>query len=249
MFVHTDYLVINYGVDSQIAKFFVDRDPPANNLYWHEKLLYLRPSPGYLFIPLIVDLLYKMGIDKQQLLSDVFISKMEAIGHISALEETKQITQEEAIKQSLQLILTDNKNENWVFCINQYFEKLPTSSLRKQSTPFNALHRGDLFLFSIAALHFPETLTNNIAEGWFALISTLLLLDDGDDLPNDLKSGEENAIIESGMNIDGWNRIQDLVKRNLTTIEKYNKTMAKQLYKSHQKLATLPHISSIINQQ
>ncbi len=56
MFISTGYLGIQYGVDNNIAKFFVDREPPANNLYWKDKYLYLRPSPGYLFIPLIVDI-------------------------------------------------------------------------------------------------------------------------------------------------------------------------------------------------
>ena len=68
MFISTDFLAIKFGVDDAIARFFVDREPPANNLYWKDKLLYLRPAPGYLFIPLIVDLLFKIGIERQQLL-------------------------------------------------------------------------------------------------------------------------------------------------------------------------------------
>src|SRR4051794_25269752 len=99
MFISADYLSIGYGVGNAIARFFVDREPPADNLYWKGKLLYLRPTPGYLFIPLIVDLLYKLNISKQQLMSEEFVSTMERIGHISALEETNQITSAEAVQQ------------------------------------------------------------------------------------------------------------------------------------------------------
>lgn len=99
MFISADFLGITYGVDDKIARFFADREPPLDNLYWKGKLLYLRPSPGYLFIPLIVDLLFKLGIDRNQLLSNEFVSTMEMTGHISALEETGQITKAEAIKK------------------------------------------------------------------------------------------------------------------------------------------------------
>ncbi len=73
MFISADFLAIQYGVDDAIAKFFVDRKPPENNLYWKGKELYLRKEPGWLFIPLIVDLLFRLGIPKQQLLSSKFI--------------------------------------------------------------------------------------------------------------------------------------------------------------------------------
>jgi hypothetical protein len=42
MFVSSNFLAIHYGVNDTIAKFFVDREPPINNLYWKDKLLYLR---------------------------------------------------------------------------------------------------------------------------------------------------------------------------------------------------------------
>lgn len=248
MFVSTDFLAIHYGIDNTIAKFFVDREPPANNLYWHEKLLYLRPAPGYLFIPLMVDLLYKMGVEKEQLLSELFVSHMEKIGHISALEETKQITVKEAIEQYAELASLNCKNPLWLFEVSKYFEDTSSVEIGKLATPFKALHRGDAFLFSIAALTFPSTLIVPIAEVWFALISTLLLLDDADDLESDQKTGEENAFIESGLTTFGFKKIEDLVQHNFTIIGGLNKRMAAELNRSHQKVAALPHIVQLINQ-
>src|SRR3954464_6567043 len=113
MFLSAKQLINNYGLDEQISKFFVDREPPKDNLYWHEKLLYLRPAPGYIFIPLIVDLYAKLGIDREQLLSEEFVSTMEQIGHISALEETTQITVEEAIEKGAALVQASCKDKEW----------------------------------------------------------------------------------------------------------------------------------------
>lgn len=246
MFVSTDFLAIHYGIDNAIAKFFVDREPPANNLYWHEKLLYLRPAPGYLFIPLMVDLLYKMGVEKEQLLSEPFVSHMEKIGHINALEETKQITAKEATGQYAELASLNGKNPLWLFEVSKYFEGISSSEIGKLATPFKALHRGDAFLFSIAALSFPLTLMVPIAEVWFALISTLLLLDDADDLLSDKKTGEENAFIESGLTAAGFSTLQQMVQHNLTIIGGLNKTMAAELNKCHQRMVALPQIVQLI---
>ena len=110
MFISSSFLEINYGVDSKIATFFVDREPPVDNLYWKDKLLYLRPAPGYLFIPLIVDILYRLKIDRQQLLSERFVTTIEQIGHINALEETGRITENEAIKRSSELVKNNCNN-------------------------------------------------------------------------------------------------------------------------------------------
>src|SRR5438105_1881051 len=123
MFVSTKQLVATYGVDAEIARFFVDREPPENNLYWYEKLLYLRPAPGYLFIPLIVDLLYRIGIDKAQLLAGNFVDTMEQVGHISALEEINQLSVEEAIEKCAELVKATCKNLPWLSSTIAFFKR------------------------------------------------------------------------------------------------------------------------------
>ncbi|MCW3106093.1 MAG: hypothetical protein JWQ09_599 [Segetibacter sp.] len=247
MFISTKHLVINYGVDDTIARFFVDRDPPADNLYWHEKLLYLRPAPGYLFIPLIIDLLYRLGIDRQQLLSEEFVSTMEVVGHISALEETKKISIEETIQKCAELVKDNCKNELWLNSVIDYFKGKKDNVFNKLSTPFKSLHRGDVFLFSLSILQFPNTLFEKIAEQWFALISTLLLLDDGEDLESDKETGDENAYLESGLNDEGIERIAELVKQSLEEISTVNPVMAGKLESQHKELVKMPHILKLLN--
>jgi hypothetical protein len=236
MFISTKYLVTKYGVDDTIARFFVDREPPANNLYWHEKLLYLRPAPGYLFIPLIVDLLYKLGLDKGKLLSEEFISTMEGIGHVSALEEIKKISAEEAIRKCEELVKEVSVNALWLNSVSEYFEGKKDNIFNRLATPFKSLHRGDVFLFSLSALDFSPSLFERIAEQWFAIISALLLLDDAEDIESDKETGDENAYIESGLHAEGIGRIAGLVKQDVEKIATVNPVMAAELDAQHKNL-------------
>jgi hypothetical protein len=249
MFISTKYLVSKYGIDEAIARFFVDREPPADNLYWHEKLLYLRPAPGYLFIPLIVDLLFKLDIDKEKLLSEKFIGTMESIGHISALEEIKKISAEEAIEQCNDLVEKVAVNAAWLHSVKRYFDGHPDNLLGKLVTPFKSLHRGDIFLLSLSTLDFSSSVYEAIAQQWFALISALLLLDDAEDIESDQETGDENAYIESGLNAEGLHRIAQLVKHDVEIIASVNPIMAAELERQHAALVEKPHLLRLLNQQ
>lgn len=234
MFISSQFLEINYGVDGKIAQFFVDREPPANNLYWKEKLLYLRPAPGYLFIPLIVDLLFKIGIHRQQLLSEEFVETMEQVGHISALEETGQISNQLAIKKCSELVKDTCRNKDWYKNVLGYFNSDEENFFISLATPFKALRRGDLFLFSVCSLQFTNDLRRKIAQQWFALISTLLLLDDAEDIEADKESADENVFLESGLTAEGLKKIEELVSYSLKTISILNPAMSLQLKKQYQ---------------
>jgi hypothetical protein len=228
MFISTNQLIKSYGIDYEIAEFFVEREPPANNLYWHEKLLYLRPAPGYLFIPLVVDLLNKLGIKKEALLSESFVTVMEQIGHISALEESGKISANEAITQCRQLA-EKGINQQWLERVTEYFCGRTNSTFQALTTPFRALHRGDIFLFSLTALPFEEAIFVKLVNVWFALISTLLLLDDAEDISDDKESGDLNAFVESGLNGDGLKQVVCLVEKNIKAIKEVNAVMAAEL--------------------
>lgn len=245
MFISATYLEINYGVTPEIAKFFVDREPPLNNLYWKDKLLYLRPAPGYLFIPLIVDLLHKAGIPKEELLSSAFLNIMEAIGHLSAREEIGDLSQVAAIFEAEKLVSDVAVNLLWLEESRAYFHNTQ-SRISGCITPFKALHRGDLFLFSLCMLSFPNRMIEEVANIWFSLISILLLLDDAEDMQADKRSGEPNAFLESGLSEEGLSRIADLVSKNLRTIAVYNKTMANGLDQQIKEVFNQPHIQQVL---
>ncbi len=245
MFISSEFLAINYGVDDQIARFFVDREPPADNLYWKGKLLYLRPAPGYLFIPLIVDLLYKLGIDRQQLLSEKFVATMEQVGHISALEETGQISDKEAITKCAELVKDTCRNNDWFNSLVNYLNYEKSNFFSSLSPSFKALQRGDMFLFSVCTLEFRDELQEQISEQWNALISTLLLLDDAEDIEADKETGDANAFLESGLNAEGLCKIKKLVSHNLEKISVLNPAMALQLNKQYNEYIEKPGLLSV----
>jgi hypothetical protein len=245
MFISSDFLGIQYGVNDKIARFFADREPPAGNLYWKDKLLYLRPEVGYLFIPLIADLLYKSGLSRDEILHEDFVSLMEKTGHIAALEEAKKIDHAEAIK----LCIAESekaKNRKWHENVSAFFTGTE-HSMHKLRTPFAALHRGDYFLFSLSALSFDETSHEQIVSIWFALITTLLLLDDAEDVEVDKAAGEENAFLQSGMTTEGLAKIKQLVKASLQKIASINRVMANKIDSTYINVVAQPHISKMIN--
>lgn len=245
MFLTANALVQEFGIDEKIAKFFVDREPPKENLYWKDKLLYLRPQPGYIFLPLIVDLLYRSGIEIEELLSEKFISVLEQIGHFAAQEEFNLITKSEAVNACKKLVEISDKK--FLDEVVGYLHGAD-NDLSVAATPFKALHRGDLFLFSLCILNCGREKKMELANTWFALISTLLLLDDSEDYHSDLETGDENAFIESGSNQEGFNKIKSLLAKNLHHIAAINASMSNGLHQKFIALADKPGIKEYLNE-
>lgn len=248
MFVSANFLSIQFGLNDHIAKFFVDREPPRDNLYWRDKLLYLRQEPGYLFIPIIVDTLYKLGIDKFILLSDEYVQLLEKIGHIAALQEAEKITDNQAVEQCIALTDSIAKNQHFYTALLDYIKGNNNNFIKNYCTPFNALHRGDIFLFSLVVLDFDNELAEKIVQFWFAIITSFLLLDDADDIEKDKINQHENAFLESGLDKAGIEQIKQLLSANLRLLETINKPLAKGIDKLFIKMAELPTIQQYLNQ-
>lgn len=248
MFVSSEFLGIHYGVHHEIARFFADREPPKDNLYWYGKHLYLRNESGFLFIPLIVDLLFKSGINKEDLLSDNFVLTMEQIGHISALEELEKISKEEATQQYIKLLESKSTNSFVLEQVSNYLRNKKENIIYKYCSSFSALHRGDAFLFSLATIQFEREKFESIVQIWFALINVLLLQDDAEDVEKDKASGDENAFLQSGLTKEGIEEIKNLLSNQLKLIATVNKSMATTLDNSFKKLAEKPNIQQLLNQ-
>lgn len=246
MFLTANALALQYGVDDRIAKFFVDREPPKDNLYWQGKLLYLRPQPGYIFLPLITDLFYRSGVSMEQLLDEKFIVLLERIGHYSAQQEFDLITKDEAIESCRRLVAAGDRAEPFLTALMAYFNG-QANQIALMARPFKALHRGDLFLFGLCELE--EDLDKKVALAgtWFALITTLLLLDDAEDYQDDAEKGQENAFIESGSNQEGFDRIKAMLASNLDQLAALNPTMANSLHRQFTALADKPGIKQYLN--
>ena len=245
MFLTANAIVNEFGIEDTIAKFFVDREPPKENLYWKDKQLYLRAQPGYIFLPLIVDLYYKQGLSLPELLSEKFITTLEKIGHYSAEEEFGIISKESAIKECIRLV-DQNTDEHFLNAVIDYLNGAE-NEISTLTTPFKSLHRGDLFLFSISVLKCSDAKKLELVQTWFALISTLLLLDDSEDYESDLENADENAFIESGSNQEGFDKIKKQLAKNLDHIKSINVAMANGLHRKFISLADKPGIKEYLN--
>lgn len=246
MFLTANSLVFEYGIDEEIAKFFVDREPPKDNLYWKDKLLYLRPQMGYVFLPMITDLFYKAGVSKNILLSEDFVQLLEQIGHFSAQQEFDVISDGVALQNCILLVKNKTTDEAFLKALIEHF-KGHKNYITSLATPFNALHRGDLFLFSLCILNLNDEQQKLLICIWFALISTILLLDDAEDLEKDKKENEENAFIQSGLNKKGFEQLQLLINTNIQFLQKLNKKMGDALQKKFIEISETPIIKQYSN--
>jgi hypothetical protein len=247
MFVSSDFLAINYGVHDEIANYFTDREPPANNLYWKDKLMYLRPEPGYLFIPVIVDTLNRIGISRKILLDDNYINLLEQIGHIAALEEANIINKEEAIDKCIVLTKEKAVNKNYYNALLDYMNGGTTNFISKLVLPYQALHRGDIFLFTISILDIDNEKAEKIVSNWFIIIGSFLLLDDAQDIEKDKINNDENAFIQCGLDKKGIEEIKLFLGYLLTSLKAFNKPLARAIDNQFVKISELPHIKKYLN--
>lgn len=230
MFLSAQALAIEYGINDRIAKFFVDREPPKDNLYWKDKLLYLRPQPGYIFIPLIADLYSRLGISIEMLLSDNYVETLEQILHVAAQEEMGAVSMDEMDQNCRNIVEPKIANRKNFRELVNYFNK-KQGKINEIAVPFKSLQRGDIYLYSLCVLDLTEEKFLELVKTWFALISTLLMMDDSEDYLQDLESGDENVFVESGSNKTGFEAIKKLLSGNLGHLESINYSMAHALHK------------------
>jgi hypothetical protein len=248
MFISANFLATNYGVDDRIATFFADREPPANNLYWHKKLLYLGPTPGYLFIPVMVDMFQRLGIKRQLLLADTYIHTMESIGHIAAKQEANIITQAQAVEEAIALVQEQPSNAFYFDAVCNYLRGNGKSFITELVSPFKALHRGDLFLLSACVLPFQDEQAIVIVQYWFAIITLFLLMDDAEDIDIDAEHNEENAFLENGFDKATMDTIQLWATHCLSLLKQKNLLLYKTMDNKLIQLANMPKFKPFINQ-
>ena len=196
MFTSVRILTDQLGVDSDIARFFVDRPVPQDNRYWKGRLLYVAQGNGYLFIPLVYDILYRLGVPKEALLEEAHIRLMESVLDSAGKVEFDGLSGATHVEACREILLGSVRNP-WLWReLLDYFEKgQPTATL---GLPVPPLNRADTFLFSLCNLDMNESLTRSFLKYWYALIAFFLMMDDVMDWEEDKKLGEENAILHLG---------------------------------------------------
>ncbi len=231
MFLTKDDLKLSYGVDLQIGKTFVDRPVPADNLYWKNRKIYIPGAPGYIFIPIYADILYRSGVHLDELLSDSFIQISEKILHSAALHEYEQITWRAHALQVSELVGPHVVNKSFYNDLMQYTvqEQPLQQSTLPLGTVFPSLNRADSYLYLLSIIQSPSFNLEKALKGWYALMTYFLLLDDLADIKEDIKTGQPNALMDAGLNDHGEKMIGEMIEKSINDMNDVNPVMSNRI--------------------
>ncbi len=231
MFLTRDDLKLSYGVDLDIAQVFVDRKVPEENLYWKDRKIYVPGSPGYLFMPIYFDILLRCGVKKDFLLSNDFLKFSESILHSAACLEHQQLDWRGHVDEVISIMLPNVQNKALYQDLKEYLLLVPSNAKTNSifGTPFPSLNRADSYLMLLSGIAFEDFDLTKAIRGWYALMTYFLILDDLADIKEDLKNGEENVFIESGLNDNGLKIISELIDHSYLEMEKINPVMANRI--------------------
>lgn len=231
MFLSKDDLKLAYGVDMLIGETYVNRQVPPDNLYWQKRKIYIPGAPGYTFIPIFSDLLYRCGADRQQLMGEDFLQLSEAILHSAARLEHKQIDWEAHVNEVVDLVAPHVVD-------NQLFEALKAYAGRsypvkkddaRLGTAFPSLNRADSYLFSLVIINSPSFDVDKAILAWYALMTYFLILDDLADIREDLLNGEENVLIDAGLDDAGADKVEAMIDESIAIMNQINPVMANRI--------------------
>jgi len=226
MFVSVKYLHDDMGVDEKIARFFVDRKVPQDNIFWKKKLLYIGRGNGFISIPVYYDLLFRVGVPREALLSEVHIQFMERVMHFAMMVEHKEITFEEHLSEIQKILRRRIRNKKFYEALLEYLQQPVLKPKGYLGMPIPSLNRADVFLFILCDLPMHDEQIEMAVKLWYALHTSYLLMDDMCDYQADKDDNEENSVIELGDGEEGFDKAFELLKENANTIHGINPVLS-----------------------
>ncbi len=249
MFLSKHDLKLAYGVDLQIAAAFVDRKVPIQNLYWKSREIYLPSSPGYYFMPIFSDLLFRSGAAKAYLLSDEYFYISENILHSAALLEHEIITWEKHVQEIFNFIIPYIKKPDLFAHLQRYFAEpvLKKGDNSFLGTDFPSLNRADSYLLISACIPTNEFNEQKAIKSWYALMTYFLILDDLADIKDDLIKIQENVLIDAGLNDSGIKTIYNMIDNSYDFLSTVNPIMANRIDHKRETMDLHELLKSIIS--
>ncbi len=248
MFTSKHFLNENLGVDPEIAAFFVDRKVPADNQYWKGRLLYVARGTGFLFIPLLADLMHKAGVDKALLLSEEQVGLMESILDKAARYENGDMDFATHI-QVIASLVENRLHHPWLkTLLDAYFAQPvlePMGILGEDNPPLN---RADALLYWFTAIPVSKETVEKLIGYWYALVPTFLLLDDLDDVKEDQASSDENAIRKYGFDAAGVRRGIEVLEAKFRQVGQLNPLLQRHLQEILANNLRKPYYKHILNE-
>jgi hypothetical protein len=214
MFLSKDDLKLAYGVDMLIGETYVNRKVPQDNLYWKNRKIYVPSAPGYTFMPIFSDLLYRCGADRQELIGEDFLNLSEAILHSAALLEHKQLGWEAHTDEVVALVAPSIVDGKLFEELKAYAGKLhPIKTVSgRLGTAFPSLNRADSYLFSLVVINSPSFDVDKAIRAWYALMTYFLILDD-----------------LAGLDEAGAEKVMQMIDESIATMNLVNPVMANRI--------------------
>ena len=231
MFLSKDDLKLAYGVDMLIGETYVNRQVPQDNLYWKNRKIYVPGAPGYTFMPIFSDLLYRCGADREQLIGEDFLQVSEAILHSAARLEHKQLDWEAHVAEVVALVAPAVIDNQLFAALKAYAGKahpIKTGD-EKLGTAFPSLNRADSYLFSLVMINSSSFDVDKAIRAWYALMTYFLIMDDLADIREDLLNGEENVLIDAGLDEAGAEKVNAMIDDSIATMNQINPVMANRI--------------------
>jgi hypothetical protein len=230
MFLTKHDLKLSYGIHLDIGATYVDRKLPAENLYWKGRTIYLPGAPGYIFMPIFADVLFRAGASLSMLLSDEQLNDAEKILHSAALLEHKQISWKEHIQQASMIQPHVSSNSLHAELIKYLHVRSEYKTQGFQlGTKFPSLNRADSYLLSITKLDINSFDLKLAIESWYALMTYFLIMDDLADIKEDLKNHEENVLLDAGLDQNGISIITEMIDNSIQVMDKINPVIANRI--------------------
>jgi hypothetical protein len=94
---------------------------------------------------------------------------------------------------------------------------------------FPSLNRADSYLFSLVVINSPSFDVDKAIRAWYALMTYFLILDDLADIREDLLNGEENVLIDAGLDEAGAEKVMQMIDESISTMNLVNPVMANRI--------------------
>ena len=216
------YLKKDLGIHPDVIDFLCARQVPENNAYWRGRKNYLSKSPGYLFIPILLDLLLKSNVGVS-VLSELNLLLIEKILHSAACQEEGSITYLQHHQECRKILQQAGIPEGEI-------QKIEESLINRAFTLFpekyKSLRRANSFLYSAAL--FPNHY-DLFFHYWESIMPLFLFLDDLTDLAEDLANKSENCLLDSSSIENNFFILHSIIAESIKPLEIVNSQLYKEL--------------------
>jgi hypothetical protein len=226
MYISVSHLNHNLGVDESLARHFVDRRVPENNIFWEGRLLYIGRGNGYVSIPVYYDLLLRIGLSRELMLAERHLEFMERVMHFAILVEYNQMSFADQLEAIKHLLIGRVQQEAFLAELLSYLEQPVLKPMGRLGKAVPALNRADVFLFILCDLPMSNAQLELAIRYWYGLHTSYLLMDDIYDYKMDKQEKEESSIIELGDNKAGFDKALEMIQENSTLLREINPVLS-----------------------